>query len=154
MKNNILDPRIPKGGGKGFKISGGGGGGGGSNGGPLPLWAEILIAFGVVWICFYFVLFFHFFRRDYINAKAKERRRLSIGLCGHLAWKTFKYATLIQVMIWAARKAIERCKAGRSRKKVGGTVYRKVDEEKGETDGSESIGIPPASVPASHPGPI
>ncbi|KAI0385466.1 hypothetical protein F5Y04DRAFT_276795 [Hypomontagnella monticulosa] len=148
---SILNPRIPKGGsGKGFKTSGYGAGGGGSNGHFLPIWAEVLIALGVVWICFYFVLFFHFFRRDYINARSKDRRRLSIGLFGHLAWKTFRYATLIQVVIWAVRKATERYKAGRSTKKVGGTFYRKVDEEKGETDGSETIGIPPTSVPATY----
>ncbi|OTA74410.1 hypothetical protein M434DRAFT_402716, partial [Hypoxylon sp. CO27-5] len=145
--NIILDPRTPKGGssgggGKGFK--GGSSGGGGGIATPLPLWAELVIIFSVIWMCIYLTLFFYFFRQDYLTATPSKRPRLSLRLIGSLAWKAFRYATLIQVVIWAARKLIARCKTGRGTKKVGGTFYRKLDEqERGSKGVSESTGTPP-----------
>ncbi|KAI1408120.1 hypothetical protein F5Y13DRAFT_113214 [Hypoxylon sp. FL1857] len=146
--DTILDPRTPKGG-----SSGGGGGrkgfSGGSAGGastPLPLWADLVIIFGVIWLCIYMSLFFYFFRQEYLAPSSKSRR-LSLGLIGRLAWKAFRYATLIQVGVWAVRKLVALCKTGRGTKKVGSTFYRKLDEqEQGVKDVSEPVGIPPAQL--------
>ncbi|KAI1139961.1 hypothetical protein F5Y05DRAFT_337073 [Hypoxylon sp. FL0543] len=147
----ILEPRIPKGGsssgggkgGKGFK----GGSSGGAGGIPLPLWAELVIVFSVIWVCIYLSLFFYFFRQDHLRAAPSKRRRLGLGLFGRLAWKAFRYATLIQVGVWAVRKLIARCRTGRGTKKVGASFYRKLDEqEKGVNEASEPVGIPPAQL--------
>lgn len=149
----ILDPRTPKGGssssgggGKGFK-GGSSGGGRGGTGTPLPLWADLVISFSVIWTCIYLTLFYFFFKQEYLIVTPSERPRLGLRLLGRLAWKAFRYATLIQVVIWAARKLIARCKTGRGIKKVGGTFYRKLaKQERGSKGVSEPVEIPPAQL--------
>ncbi|KAI0843554.1 hypothetical protein F5Y06DRAFT_6399 [Hypoxylon sp. FL0890] len=148
--DTILDPRTPKGGSSsgggrgGFKGGSSGGGGGGI---PLPLWAELVIIFSIIWVCIYLTFFYYFFRQDHLLAAPSKRRRLSLGLLGRVAWKAFRYATGIQVGIWAVRKLIACCKRGRDTKKVGSTFYRKLDEqEQGGKYLSEPVGIPPAQL--------
>ncbi|KAI1388638.1 uncharacterized protein F4822DRAFT_429255 [Hypoxylon trugodes] len=155
--DNILEIRAPKGGGgkfgggggKGFKGSGSYGvgyAGGGHGGGFLPIWASVLIAFCVIWFCIFIIFFVHFLRNDYILTKPSERRHSGASLIFRILWKAFKYATLIQAVIWAVRKVRASCCTNRGTKKVGSTFYRKVDkEEKGEIDGNSDIGVPPPS---------
>ncbi|KAI1381599.1 hypothetical protein F4677DRAFT_403558 [Hypoxylon crocopeplum] len=92
----------------------------------------------------------------YYSKKATERPRTCVALVGRPAWKAFKYATLIQAVIWAVRKAGACCATGRrggeGTKKVGGTFYRKVaDEERGVRSEPEPIGIPVAKFRRESP---
>lgn len=77
---------------------------------------------------------------------------------GHAAWRAFKWATLLGVAIWAVQKIVDRVKASREgKKRVGGTFYRKVEEEeRGVKDGSGSAERvwphgPPAPPPSYSP---
>ncbi|KAI2632269.1 hypothetical protein GGR54DRAFT_27114 [Hypoxylon sp. NC1633] len=164
---HILDPRTPKGGiGKGFKGGSYGAGashvGGGNN--ALPLWAKLVIAFGTVWLCIYLAFFVYFARKAHTQSKTppnsdSPRSRSCANLVLRPAWKAFKYATLIQAVIWAVRKARDTVTTTKTTtKKVGGTFYRMVDEEeekgvmkrgKGSANGSES-GSGSGSEPAGE----
>ncbi|KAI8957930.1 hypothetical protein F5Y11DRAFT_61770 [Daldinia sp. FL1419] len=141
--DNILDTRVPKGG--GFRYKGGSGGGGGGGSSPLPWWGWVIIVSCLVWLCAFIFLMVHFFKKDYLGANPSDRDRLGLRLIGRLAWKSFRYVTGIQIFIWAARKI--RSRKDRSTKKVGGTFYRKIDEEeRGVKDGSEYPAMPPAQL--------
>ncbi|KAI2467790.1 hypothetical protein F4781DRAFT_433017 [Annulohypoxylon bovei var. microspora] len=122
-------------------------GGGGGGGAALPVWVYVVIVLGVIWVCIYLALFFYFFRKEYLLADPLKRRRLGPALIGRLAWKAFRYATPLQPIIWCSRKLWARC---RRTKKVGGTFYRKIEEEERgtrEPDASEPVGVvPPAQL--------
>ncbi|KAI1767022.1 hypothetical protein GGR53DRAFT_463768 [Hypoxylon sp. FL1150] len=135
----IRDPKGGSGGGKGFKTSGSYyGGGGGSGGGHLPLWADLVIIFGVIWVVVYASLLIFFLRRA---PKNNTHRKTTGATIAYAAWRAFKWATLLGVVIWAVQKVAERAKTScEGRKNVGGTFYRKVgEEERGVKDGSESV---------------
>ncbi|KAI0882608.1 uncharacterized protein GGS22DRAFT_169864 [Annulohypoxylon maeteangense] len=139
----------------GYHYYGGGGGGGGSR---LPLWVTLVIVFSVLWACLYLALFYYFFRKERLQTDPLKKRSRGVSL-GRAAWKAFRYATLMEPIIWAVRKLITRFRAGRGAKNVGGTFYRKIEEgeEKGpgmrdvnsnSSSGSgEPVGVvPPAQV--------
>ncbi|KAI5864369.1 hypothetical protein GGS23DRAFT_596001 [Durotheca rogersii] len=136
-------PRAPKGGGgkggggggsggskaskyKGGYYGGSGGGGGGGGGGDLPLWAKLVLIFGILWLCIYLAFFIIFLRREhnaYLEAlPPSERRRQRQRCCcaclparvvGRAAWRAFRYAALLEPFIWAGRKVVGTLRARR-----------------------------------------
>ncbi|KAI1099627.1 hypothetical protein F4804DRAFT_321370 [Jackrogersella minutella] len=150
MDLTTLDPRDPKGG-KG-KFRGGNGGfaaGGGGGNAKLPLWVYIVIAVGVVWVCIYITLFLYFYRRGYTLVEPSKRPRRRPSFFGRIAWKAFRYATLLQLVIWSFRKL--RARFQRT-KHVGGTFYRKIEEEeRGVKEPSEPLGTPVAQLRRDSP---
>ncbi|KAF3070398.1 EF-hand superfamily Ca2+-modulated protein [Daldinia childiae] len=83
--------------------------------------------------------------KDYTGVHSSERPRSGVRLFGRLTWKAFRYATGIQIFIWAFRKI--RSKTDRDTKKVGGSFYRKIDEEeRGMKSGNEQSAMPPAQL--------
>ncbi|KAI1481362.1 hypothetical protein F4774DRAFT_375098 [Daldinia eschscholtzii] len=141
----ILDIRDPKGGGRagggGHRYKGGGGYHGGSGGSPIPWWAWMIIVFGSVWLIAYIFLAIHFFRKDRLNLDPNEPRPSGARQFARSSWRALRYMTGIQVFVWAYRKI--RSKTDKGTKKVGGSFYKKIDEEeRGAKSGSEQAVAP------------
>ncbi|KAL7624236.1 hypothetical protein AAE478_005795 [Parahypoxylon ruwenzoriense] len=169
MSPITLISRIPKGGGGSSGSGGSGYRGGGvvyvntGNGGNLPLWLTLVIIFTTLWVCIYLILFTIFIRKEYSQQRKLEpnQRVPKLPLIGRCAWKAFKYATLIQLVIWAVRKVAGACARSRNgggddgdnkgaTKKVGGSFYHKItkeEEEDAKTAAAAAAG--PSSAPYS-----
>ncbi|KAI0852004.1 hypothetical protein F5Y00DRAFT_205024 [Daldinia vernicosa] len=139
--DNILETRVPKGG-SGFRHKGGIHSSGGGGGSSIAWWIWLIIVLSILWLIAYTILFVYFYRKDYKSIHPSERPRFGLRLFGRLAWKAFRYATGIQVFVWVFRKI--RSKTDSDTKKVGGSFYRKIDdEEKGMKSGNEQLVMPP-----------
>ncbi|KAI0011655.1 hypothetical protein F4779DRAFT_615269 [Xylariaceae sp. FL0662B] len=134
IRLHAIYTRIPKGGAIGPRVYGGYQGGGGVK---LPPWAKCVIILTVLWLALYVCLHTFFARRERYMPRVAGKR---YGFW-HVAWKSFKHATLIQAAIWAVR----RCrKASDGRKKQG--VYDKAERGQGRGPITDNTRVAPAAA--------